>query len=84
MSAASAHRPSSYAAGRPSCPLVGGIGRNILTRSVWHDGVQQGFTSDLWILPGRRFALAILTNLEGGRILGLEGLGNQIADIVLE
>ncbi len=52
--------------------------------SVWHGGVQQGFTADLWILPGRRFALATLTNLEGGRILGLETLANEIAAIVLE
>jgi len=52
--------------------------------SVWHGGVQQGFTSDLWLLPEERFALVLLTNLEGGRILGLEGLGNEIAGIVLD
>jgi CubicO group peptidase (beta-lactamase class C family) len=51
--------------------------------SVWHGGVQQGFTADLWILPERRFALAILTNLEGGGILGLATLANQIAEVVL-
>jgi len=33
--------------------------------SVWHGGVQQGFTSDLWILPNKHFAVVILTNLEG-------------------
>lgn len=51
--------------------------------SVWHGGVQQGFTADLWILPEQRFSLAILTNLEGGAILGLATLANQVADVVL-
>ena len=51
--------------------------------SIWHGGVQAGFTSDLWLLAGRRFALVVLTNLEGGGRLGLEALGNQIAGIVL-
>lgn len=49
---------------------------------VWHGGVQQGATSILFILPKERFALVILTNLEGGGRLGLETLSNQIADIV--
>jgi serine beta-lactamase-like protein LACTB, mitochondrial len=52
--------------------------------SVWHGGVQQGFTSDLWILPKKHFALVILTNLEGGGMLGLATLANQVAQIVLE
>lgn len=52
--------------------------------SIWHGGVQPGFTSDLWILPKKRFALGILTNLEGGGRLGLGTLANQIADIVLQ
>ena len=51
--------------------------------SIWHGGVQPGFTSDLWILPSKRFSLVILTNLEGGGRLGLADLGNQIAEIVL-
>ncbi len=51
--------------------------------SIWHGGVQPGFTSDLWILPEKRFALIILTNLEGGGRLGLGTLANQIADIVI-
>ena len=52
--------------------------------SVWHGGVQPGFTSNLWMLPKKRFALVILTNLEGGGRLGLGTLANQIADIVLQ
>jgi len=52
--------------------------------SVWHGGVQPGFTSNLWLLPKKRFALVILTNLEGGGRLGLGALANQIADIVLQ
>ena len=52
--------------------------------SVHHGGVQQGFTSDLWLLPKKRFAVVVLTNLEGGGRLGLAILGNQIADISLK
>ena len=52
--------------------------------SVWHGGVQPGFTSNLWLLPKKRFAVVILTNLEGGGRLGLGTLANQIADIVLQ
>ena len=51
--------------------------------SVWHGGVQQGFTSDLWILPSKKFAVVILTNLEGGGRLGLASLANSIAAIAL-
>lgn len=52
--------------------------------SVWHGGVQQGFTSDLWILPSKGFATAILTNLEGGGRLELATLANSLAAIALE
>jgi serine beta-lactamase-like protein LACTB len=51
--------------------------------SVWHGGVQQGFTSDLWILPRKHLAVVILTNLEGGGRLGLGKLANELADIAL-
>jgi len=64
---------------------VGGSGGFAIDpNSVWHGGVQQGFTSDLVLLPKKRFALVILTNLEGGGRLGLGTLANQIADIVLQ
>src|SRR5262245_17473543 len=52
--------------------------------SVWHGGVQQGFTSDLWILPSKKFAVVILTNLEGGGRLGLAQLANNIGAIVVQ
>ena len=52
--------------------------------AVWHGGVQPGFTSNLWLLPKKRFAVVILTNLEGGGRLGLGTLTNQIADILLQ
>jgi CubicO group peptidase (beta-lactamase class C family) len=52
--------------------------------SVWHGGVQAGFTADLWMLPNKRFALVMLTNLEGGGRLGLGILANQVAEIVLQ
>ena len=48
---------------------------------VWHGGVQAGVTSQLFILPKERFALVIMTNLEGGGYLQLETLFTQIADI---
>ena len=49
---------------------------------VWHGGVQAGVTNMLYILPKERFALLIMTNLEGGGYLQLETLLNQISDIV--
>lgn len=52
--------------------------------SFWHGGVQPGYTSDLWLLPKKRFALVILTNLEGGGRLGLGLLANQIYDVVVQ
>jgi serine beta-lactamase-like protein LACTB len=51
--------------------------------SVWHGGVQAGFTGNLWLLPKKRFVLVILTNLEGGGRLDLGTLANQIAGIVI-
>lgn len=51
---------------------------------IWHGGAQQGATSDLWILPEKQFALALLVNMEGGGRLGLAALANQIADVVLQ
>jgi len=60
------------------------VGGSTGRQGFWHGGVQPGATSDLWILPKKRFALVILTNLEGGGRLGLETLANQIADIVLQ
>jgi serine beta-lactamase-like protein LACTB, mitochondrial len=62
--------------------VSGGFSNN--PNSVGHGGVQQGFTSNLLILPKKRFALVVLTNLEGGGRLGLGTLANQIADIVLQ
>jgi len=53
-------------------------------RMVWHGGVQPGCTSELRLVPERHFAVAILTNLEGGGRLGLGALASQIANIVLE
>lgn len=52
--------------------------------SVWHGGVQAGFTGDLWLLPKKRFAVVLLANLEGGGRLGLATLSNEIAEIVLQ
>jgi serine beta-lactamase-like protein LACTB, mitochondrial len=51
--------------------------------TVSHGGVQPGFTSDLVLLPKKRFAVVILTNLEAGGRLGLGRLAKQISDIVL-
>lgn len=52
--------------------------------AVWHGGVQPGFTSDLVLLPKKRLAVVILTNLEAGGRLGLGQLAKQIGDIVLQ
>jgi len=51
---------------------------------VWHGGVQKGVTSTLVLRPKDRCAVAILTNLEGGLMLGLESLACRILDVVLE
>jgi CubicO group peptidase (beta-lactamase class C family) len=51
---------------------------------VWHGGVQKGVTSTLVLRPKDRCAVAILTNLEGGLMLGLENLACRILDVVLE
>jgi CubicO group peptidase (beta-lactamase class C family) len=50
---------------------------------VHHGGVQPGFTAELWMIPEKRFAVAVLTNLEGGGRLGLGTLAEDIAKIVL-
>ncbi len=52
--------------------------------SISHGGVQPGFTGDLWLIPKREFAIAILANLEGGGRLGLATLANEIAEVVLQ
>jgi serine beta-lactamase-like protein LACTB, mitochondrial len=62
--------------------VSGGFSNN--PDSVGHGGVQPGFTSNLWVLPKKRFGVVILTNLEGGGRLDLGTLTNQIADIVLQ
>ncbi len=64
---------------------VGGSGAFADTPdAVWHGGVQAGFTCTLWMLPKKRYALAVLTNLEGGGRLGLETFAKQVADIALQ
>lgn len=50
--------------------------------SIWHGGVQSGFTADVWLVPKERFAVVILTNLEGGGALGLQSLGDEVARFV--
>ncbi len=80
-----------YIGGRPNRgpgttakpPAVGVVPKPAQSElSVSHGGVQAGFTADLWLLPEKKFAVTILTNLEGGGRLGLAELANQIADIV--
>jgi CubicO group peptidase (beta-lactamase class C family) len=51
--------------------------------AVWHGGVQPGFTSDLVLLPKKKFAVVVLTNLEAGGRLDLGSLVKKIEDIVL-
>ena len=51
---------------------------------IEHGGVQAGFSGELWMLPEKRFAVAILTNLEGGGGLGLAPLSDDLAEIVLQ
>ncbi len=48
---------------------------------VWHGGVQQGVTTNLYMFPDRHVVVAILANLEG-QGLAIAELGEQIAGIV--
>ena len=52
--------------------------------AVSHGGVQAGFTSNLVLLPKKKFAVVILTNIEAGGRLDLAGLVKQLGDIVLQ
>lgn len=52
--------------------------------AVSHGGVQAGFTSDLVLLPKKKFAVVVLTNLEAGGRLDLASLVKQLSDIVLQ
>ena len=61
-----------------------GGGRGSAAGAIYHGGVQKGVTSGLWLLPREHFAVAILTNLEGGGMLGLEALAGRIAGILLD
>lgn len=49
--------------------------------AVSHGGVQAGFTSDLVLLPKKKFAVVILTNLEAGGRLDLGSLVKQLSDM---
>jgi serine beta-lactamase-like protein LACTB, mitochondrial len=59
----------------PGTPPIPGL--------VWHGGVQQGVTTNLYMFPDRHIAIAILANLEG-QGLAIAELGEQIARIVSE
>lgn len=58
---------------------VGSIGNR---KVVSHGGVQAGTTTQLYLIPEKRFAVVILTNLEGGGALRLDALFTQVADIL--
>jgi serine beta-lactamase-like protein LACTB len=62
----------------------GGAGFSANADAVWHGGVQPGFTSVLVMLPKKRFAVAILTNLEAGGRLDLASLVKQLEEVVLQ
>lgn len=58
--------------GLPDTPRIQGL--------VWHGGVQQGVTTNLYMLPHAHSVVAIMTNLEGEG-LTLTGLAAEITDI---
>ncbi len=49
-------------------------------KEVWHTGGQQRVSTILYMLPGERFAVALMANLEEARLINLS---RRIADIVL-
>ena len=59
----------------PGTPHIAGL--------VWHGGVQQGVTTNLYMFPDQHLVVAVLSNLEG-QGLALAELGGQIAAIVRE
>lgn len=62
--------------GVPGTPRIPGL--------VWHGGVQQGVTTNLYMLLPDRIAVAVMTNLEGdGLALALTQLASEITNIVL-
>ena len=63
--------------GVPGTPSIPGL--------VWHGGVQQGVTSNLYMLLPDRSVVAVMTNLESeGLALGITELAAEITNIVLE
>ena len=51
-------------------------------REAFHGGITPGVSTVLYLLPDRRFAVAIMMNLEG--VGDRVGLAAQIAKLVLE
>ena len=60
--------------GLPEAPRVPGL--------VWHGGVQQGITTNLYMLLPDRTVVAVMTNIEGEG-LALTKLASEITNIVL-
>jgi serine beta-lactamase-like protein LACTB len=58
----------------PGTPAIPGL--------VWHGGVQQGVTSNLYMFPDRHVVVAIIANLEG-QGLAIAELGEQVARILI-
>ena len=56
---------------------------DLVPGAVWHGGVQQGFTSVVYMLPSERIALAVLTNMEGIPV-SLASLTDALARIVTD
>jgi len=50
-------------------------------REVYHSGAQQRVSTLLYMLPDKKFAVVLMSNLEGA---GLLNLAREIADIVLK
>jgi CubicO group peptidase (beta-lactamase class C family) len=61
--------------GVPGQPRIPGL--------VWHGGVQQGVTTNLYMLRPKRIVVALMINLEGEG-LALTELAARISDIVLD
>ena len=60
--------------GIPDAPRIPGL--------VWHGGVQQGVTTNLYMLLPDRTVVAVMTNVEGEG-LALTKLASEITNIVL-
>ena len=65
-------KPQRLASGKPTHYGLGWLTSNWGTEKViFHNGGQPGYSSLLYIVPGKKFAVAILTNMSNAKLTNL-------------